>query len=210
MRQPSCHRFQIGVMLGESLEHRREAARQVADLVAGVGPCRQMRDAPARIDRGLGFVAQPPDAHREPRREGHEEHCGARERAKRKQEKPLEGGALHRHHRVRGLLGDDGAGHLVCGPDGMRGRHDHRPSVARMPALRRRCALQRRGDIRPRGQDFLHPALDEVLGRPRNQPADHEGKSRLPPGRLNRDVGRASQAARGRDHLVAGVDNPDT
>jgi len=44
--------------ISEPSEHRREASRQVADLVAGVRPGRDVTHAPLRIDRLLDLVAQ--------------------------------------------------------------------------------------------------------------------------------------------------------
>ena len=113
-------------------------------------PAASRDDAAARVDRRLGFVAQPPDAHGEPRGECHQQHAGAGERGERQQQQALERRAPHRHRRIRGLLGHHGAGHLVADPDRMRRRNHDRAAVAGVAGARRRRALQRGRDLRRR------------------------------------------------------------
>ena len=46
------------MVLREALKHRREAARQIADLVCGIGARGKAPDPAAAIDCRLGLVAQ--------------------------------------------------------------------------------------------------------------------------------------------------------
>src|SRR6266545_82498 len=134
----------------------------------------RVREAPARVDRGFGLVAQPPDARGDARGKPDEHGRSHREHRERQHQQPLERLAAHREDGVGALLDDDRACDLVAVPDRVRGRDHHRFPVGRVAQAESRPALQGRPGFRlrntPDGKAVVisaaHPIWngDEVAG----------------------------------------------
>ena len=160
VRQAPGHALQVGVVLGEALEHRGEAARQVADLVAprsepavsrvtmrpraSIADSASSRRRRMRIEsRVANAISSTAGAARTPR-------ASAAAAARARRCAPTSPSWWSPRPPPRR--------HLVADPDRVRRRHHDRAAVARMAGARRRRALQRGGDLRAGGEHVLRAA----------------------------------------------------
>lgn len=143
MRQPTTQRFEVAGVLLQSLQDVREAAGEVAKLVGSIGATDRAGHPSVRVDGVFGFVAQPPDSHREPRGE-HQQPDGADGvDDDQRSEQFFEGPVAQREHVVRRFLDQHGAHHLVLEVDGLRGREDDRARIRSQAPPRTGLSCQR-------------------------------------------------------------------
>ena len=120
MREPGRHFFLIARIVGEAREYVREAARQVADLVAGVRARQVPAHAALRIDRLLGIVAKAANPRRQSRCEQRQRHRSDQQHGNDDVEQPLERAVALGEDPIARFLDDHRAAHLVAEPDRMR------------------------------------------------------------------------------------------
>ena len=211
VRQAPRHAFQVGMVLRELRQHGREAARQVADLVARVRAGGESRDAAARVDRAFRLVAQPPDALRQARTRRRS--AAPRRRGTRSASATSSRSSASLRSVAIGLVVSSTTTapatslpfHTGCAADTTTAR----PSTVRrvrLPGVPCSAAAM----SRPRGQHVVGHRLGEILARALDQPARQGAatRARSSPACSDRRLG-APQAARQRQHLVAAVHHPD-
>src|SRR5712692_6742181 len=162
------------------------------------------REAPARVDRRFGLVAQAPDARGDAGGEPYQHGRGYREHRKGQNEQALERYAAHRENRVGALLDHHRARDLVAVPDRVRGRDHHRLSVGRVAQAESRPALQRAGNLAAGSERVVVDGVVEVFARARDQPTERVLRQGL-----FRPARFATQAAGEREHAQVARHHPD-
>ena len=213
VRQPARHLFLVTRVVRQPRQHARETARQVADLVAGIGARECRAHAALLIDGQFRVVAQAPDARGKPRRIQRQRERADEQHGQHDVEQPLEREVALREHRVARFLDDHRALHRIADPDRMRRADDHRLRVRRGPALGGQDACQRAFDVASARRSVVRRIVGEILARLIQHERIQASRRGAPKPRAERFGGHwrrwRLERAGTRQHRAVAVDDPD-